>query len=397
MRKIHVGIFTDSMDRGPISVRNYTKNLIKYLIQVGDPDVEIFLIHKQKSDDPLYKKANELLFPFSARKTHILSSVMTQLREFYHNCSIQSKLSKLVDVIHIPHTGAVFAPPLCFYRKQTKLIVTLHGVSPLLLPPKSFYEGFALLSRISTLMQCLKWKILRHKIDLILAVSESEKQNISQKLGIPRDKIKVIYPGVADDFKLNNDEEVKKVLEKYGIDFPFIFHISAYQPRKNVVRLIKAFHRLKIEKKVEHKLVIGGNQSESVREAVKNLNMEKEVTFLGFVDDRDLPKLYTAADLFVFPSLHEGFGLPILEAMACGAPVITSNVFCMPEVAGGAAVLVNPYDVNEIARAMYNVLTNDELRKEMIKRGMRRAKQFSWRKCAEEHLKAYKDILHEPL
>jgi len=134
-----------------------------------------------------------------------------------------------------------------------------------------------------------------------------------------------------------------------------------------------------------------------VREAVKNLNMEKEVTFLGFVDDSDLPKLYTAADLFVFPSLHEGFGLPILEAMACGAPVITSNVFCMPEVAGGAAVLVNPYDVNEIARAMYNVLTNDELRKEMIKRGMRRAKQFSWRKCAEEHLKAYKDILHEPL
>ena len=113
----------------------------------------------------------------------------------------------------------------------------------------------------------------------------------------------------------------------------------------------------------------------------------------GFIDNDDLPELYNAADIFIFPSLHETFGMPILEAMSCGCPVITSNVSSMPEIAGGAALLVSPYNVDEIGKAIYQVLTDEGLKEEMRERGLERAKQFSWRRCAEEHLKVYQEVL----
>ena len=146
---------------------------------------------------------------------------------------------------------------------------------------------------------------------------------------------------------------------------------------------------------IKEKLVIGGKQPERLKMLVKNLRLEKEVIFTGYINKNDLPLFYNVAEAFIFPSFHESFGMPIIEAMACGCPVITSNVFSMPEVAGDAAVLVNPYSVDEIANAMYTVLTDDGLREKLRKRGLKRAKQFSWRKCAEEHLKVYRMVSEE--
>jgi len=132
-----------------------------------------------------------------------------------------------------------------------------------------------------------------------------------------------------------------------------------------------------------------------VREFARDLGLGDAVVFTGFVDKEDLPKFYSAAFLFIFPSLHESYGLPILEAMACGCPVITSNVFAMPEMAEDAAILVNPYNINEIVDAMHEVLTNSSLREELRKKGIERAKKFSWRRTAEEYLKVYKEVVEE--
>lgn len=227
----------------------------------------------------------------------------------------------------------------------------------------------------------------------MITVSESAKRNISETLSIPEHKIKVIYLGVADNFKPLDKKLAAELLDrKYGIA-PFILHISAYQPKKNVEGIIKAFAIAKRKYKIPHKLVIGGKQPKSLKKLSNKLGVGKDVIFVGFIAEDELPLFYSAADAFIFPSLHESFGMPILEAMACGTPVITSNVFSMPEIAGKAAILVNPYNHKEIADAIYKVVGDEKLRRKLAKLGIERAKQFTWKKCAKEHLNVYMEAI----
>ena len=230
--------------------------------------------------------------------------------------------------------------------------------------------------------------------DKIIAISHHTKNDIIQHFKIPEDKIKVIHLAANKNYKPLQGDKINKIKQKYDLNCPFILYVGGLAPNKNVKRLIQAFYKLK-KQGINHKLILTGVKRwkyKSIFETIEKLNLQKDVIFTGYVPDEDLPALYNAADLFVYPSLYEGFGLPPLEAMACGTPVITSNTSSLPEVVGDAGIMVNPYDVDELANKMYEVLTNDGLGEELSKKGLERAKLFSWKKCAEEHLKVYEEV-----
>jgi glycosyltransferase involved in cell wall biosynthesis len=229
--------------------------------------------------------------------------------------------------------------------------------------------------------------------------SESEKR-FFQRL-VPSylsDKIRVIYHGVDHSvFKvLSNRAEIEKDIEmRYGVRVPYIFHVSGYQPVKNVRSILQAFCVLKKTYEHDLKLVLAGNTQGHINkllETARALGLSKELIFTGYVPNKDLPKLYNCAELFVFPSLRESFGLPLLEAMACGTPIVASNRFSIPEIVGGAGILVDPLNASALAKAAHLVLESDEIRKDLTKKGVDRAKTFTWEKCAREHLKIYEEV-----
>ncbi|MBE8540563.1 glycosyltransferase [Geoglobus acetivorans] len=400
-----IAIITDSIEKGPTSVGKYTENLVRNLLEINiDKKVDIILIHGERRNIDIYKKAREIMIPFFKKRKQsffpirVLVFLLTSLWNIKRNFEIIKFYKKEdADVLHIPHLGRP-APPiayLVFDFDNTSLIVTNHGMANLALPPRLCWGKFFTVSRIIYYIEYLKWKYLfRTRFKIMITVSHSEKKNIVKSLGISPEKIKVIYHG-ADykNCKSKRNREAGKILyQNYGINFPFIFHLSAYQPKKNVENIIKAFAIAKkkynkiLKKK---KLIIGGKQPNRLKRLAKDLGIEDDVIFVGFIPEEELPLFYSVAEAFVFPSFHESFGMPILEAMACGCPVITSNVFSMPEVAGKTAILVDPYNPEKIANAIYKVVSDKKLRRKLTKWGIERAKKFTWKRCAKEHLKCY--------
>lgn len=258
-----------------------------------------------------------------------------------------------------------------------------------------------LFSETFTPITLLRYKFLFPRTlktaDRIIAVSNSTKRDLINYFNIPEEKIKVILEAADEKFKLLNKEEINEVKQKYNLNFPFILYVGTLEARKNIPTLIKAFYKIK-KKNIEHKLVIAGKKGwkyKEIFETIDKLDLQNDVVFTGYVSDEDLPALYNAADLFVYPSIYEGFGLPPLEAMACGTPVITSNTSSLPEVVGDAGIMVDPCDVDGLTQTMCDVLTNDGLREDMIKKGLERAKMFTWEKCARETLKVYEEVYNE--
>jgi len=227
-----------------------------------------------------------------------------------------------------------------------------------------------------------QFELFGNRIDKIATVSNTSKNEIVKHFHFQPEKIQVIYNGVCKEFRVIEKEVCKKILNKYNIKKPFIFHISKASSVKNIDGIIKAFQ--KIKNKVNCDLVIGG--------AWKGHTTERIIS-AGYIPFKDLPYLYSGSEIFVFPSFHEGFGLPILEAMACGTPVITSNVYATKEIASDAAICLNPYDNNEIAEAMLNLLNDKNRKEELIKKGLKRIQQFTWEKCAKKYIELYKNLL----
>ena len=233
--------------------------------------------------------------------------------------------------------------------------------------------------------------------DKIIAVSYSTKQDLMNYFKISDNKIKVIYEAADQIFQPLSSEKVQHFKDKYDLNYQYILYVGTLEPRKNIPLIIKAFYILNKEG-FQHKLVIAGKKGwkyKTIYQLIDKLNLQKEVIFIGFIPDNDLPALYNAANLFVYPSLYEGFGLPPLEAMSCGCPVITSNISSLPEVVGDAGIMIDPYSVDELYEAMHKVLINEIVRKDMIKKGLERSQMFSWTKTAEETLKIYKEALNE--
>jgi glycosyltransferase involved in cell wall biosynthesis len=219
-----------------------------------------------------------------------------------------------------------------------------------------------------------------------------------QHFQAPREKLTVIPNGVGPHFRRITDPILLDATRhKYGLKHPLVFAVGTLQPRKNHIGLIKAFYQAQKSKKGPAMLAIAGDQGwlyEETRKAVEDLKLERKVRFLGRVSDLELVTLYSMADVFAFPSFFEGFGIPPLEAMACGAPVITSNTSSLPEVAEGAALLVDPHDIDALAHAITELLENEQLREDLRQKGYQRAQQYTWAMSARKMLTVYEKLYH---
>ena len=244
-----------------------------------------------------------------------------------------------------------------------------------------------------------KWAC--RQADRILTLSDSTRQDVIKWSGVEERKVVVAHCGCGPEFKPIHrhhfPEDVQRILSE-KLPKKFILYLGTFEPRKNVLGIVKAFARLKSETGLPHRLVLAGREdrdSQTIRKAARELGVLDEIVFLGFVPEKQLPFLYNLADVFVFPSFCEGFGLPVLEAMACGTPVITSNVSSLPEVVGDAGVTVSPSDVDSLSEAMVELLKRNEMRSQLSQRGLERAKMFKWENMASITLRVYEEVLSE--
>jgi glycosyltransferase involved in cell wall biosynthesis len=234
----------------------------------------------------------------------------------------------------------------------------------------------------------------------VLTVSESSKRDILRYVDAEPDKIDVIYNAYDERFGVEpGEEDVVRVRERFQLHDEFVLYAGNVKPHKNLERLIEAFQLVRRQGLDHLKLVLIGDEISkyaALRRAVHRYQLHKYVRFLGYVPEQTLAVMYRLAGVFVFPSLYEGFGLPPLEAMASGTPVVTSNVSSLPEVAGDAAVLVDPYDPAAIADGIRRVLTDEALRRDMRRKGLQRARQFSWEQSVQRVREIYGEVLEVP-
>lgn len=233
----------------------------------------------------------------------------------------------------------------------------------------------------------------------VITVSNFSKKEIIEVFGLERKlrgklekKIEVVHNGYDDKFCLltADDEKKRQILNKYGIESPFIFYVGRLERKKNITGLLEAF-ALMIEhnRNIPHKLVLAGDASfgyDEIQYMINHYNLDKRVRKTGWVEEADLPYIYNYADVFVFPSLYEGFGIPLLQAMACEVPIAASNAASIPEVAGDAAIYFDPTDVNSISRSLELICTDSNLRRQLKDKGIKRVKSFGWDKSAQETL-----------
>ncbi len=230
----------------------------------------------------------------------------------------------------------------------------------------------------------------------IIAVSHTVKDDILKHFNLPEDKIEVVWHGINSIFvkTLNNE-----ILKRYKLPDKYILFVGNIEPKKNLERLIRAFYLLKHKHLIPHKLVIVGKKGWKFKDvfmAIKKLELSNEIIFTNYVPEKDLPAIYSMSDLFVFPSLYEGFGIPPLEAMACEIPVLVSNRGALPETTGGNCLLVDPYDIFDIAHGMNCLLSNEKQRNQLIEKGKKWIGQFTWENTAYNTIKVYNEIaLHK--
>ena len=299
--------------------------------------------------------------------------------------------------------------PVNVWRTGPQLFHTPHYILPVLTPCRSIVTIHDCIHLVFP--QYLANRIARsyargafwtavHRASRILTVSEASKRDILRFFPVPEDKVTVIYNAIADHFYTEPpEEEVAHVRERYQLQDRFVMYAGNVKPHKNLERLIDAFVLLRQEGGHQDlKLLVTGSEVSkyaTLRRAVHRYNLHKHVRFLGYQSEQTLAALYRLADVFVFPSLYEGFGLPPLEAMASGTPVVVSNVSSLPEVVGGAGVLVNPYDAASIAEGIRQVLDDSALSADLSRRGLERAHTFSWPESVKRIRRIYQEIVSE--
>jgi glycosyltransferase involved in cell wall biosynthesis len=291
--------------------------------------------------------------------------------------SLQKKIFSGFDIVHNPAPFPLLTKPGKHY------VSTIHDLIPVMFPEWDLFPR--------VMSSKLHFPKLIGDSDRIIADSYHTKKDIIRFYRVQEQKISVIHLGASKEYKQLDDRIVYAVKTKYHLNFPFVLFVGTLEPRKNIPTLLKAFSICR--KKIPAlKLVIVGQKGWKYAEifsTLAHLNLENEVIFLQYVPHEDLPAIYNAADLFVYPSLHEGFGLPPLEAMQCGVPVITSNTSSLPEIVGEGGAMVSPNDVQGLADMMSLMLSDDNLRKENIRYGLSRAQMFSWEKCAQQTQEVY--------
>ena len=376
-KKLKIALMSYAMDnRKAKGTALYTRKLIEGLLE--DHRFDFYLVHYDKVSDPLYQKAKEIIMPKVALPYG--SRFVSQMLFFW------KYRKEKFDIIHW------FQPrvyPFYSFAPAKKIIVTMHGAGDITAPNRFVF---------SRLMFNIVLKYFHKSIDKVIAVSGHAKSEIIKYYNFSSDKVISIYNGGGEDYKqIDKMEALKVVGEKYKINSPYILDVSRFLPHKNVVTLIKAYDifRKKYPERQE-KLVIVGTQSSKRRDefiARENSTFGSDIIFIDFVESGDLNAIYSASELFVFPSLDEGFGLPVLEAMASGTPVITSNVASMGEIGGEAVLLISPLDPEALATAIHSVLTDQTRKNKMIELGLSRAKNFTWSEMVQKTKDLYEEIV----
>jgi glycosyltransferase involved in cell wall biosynthesis len=354
----------------------YVSGLISHLGEIDRENEYFITVHKRKNADFVPVQENFAVWETSISYENHLT------RDAWEQAYLPLKLHKAkIDVYHGPnYVLPIFA--------KNGMVLTIYDMT--LFATQDWYNP---ISRFRT-QRLLK--ISAGKAQKIIAGSENSKRDIIKILGVPEEKVRVIYIGIDGMYKpINDQHQLDSVKIRSGITNRFILHVGSLNPRKNIPRLIEAYNRLPPDIRQEYQLVIAGKsgwKADEVFAEVKQIGLEDKVVFTGFMGDNDLPVLMNGADLLAFPSLYEGFGIPPLEAMACGTPVIASNTSSIPEVVGDAALLFDPYNVEEMANAIYRALTDERLRNELRQKGFEHVKQFSWERAARETLAVYEEV-----
>ncbi len=349
-------------------IRNLIENLAgidrknQYILFCKEADLGVCKInqenfHFQVVRAPLFSLREQLSLPFMIKKNRL-------------------------DIFHTPH----FNLPLFLPAKR---MVTIHDLIPLIFPE----AGFSWLAR--TYYRFMNSQATKRARKIIVD-SKNTKRDLIKFFKVPEGKIEVIYGAVSERFRPVNDAELlEKAKRRLDITKNFLLYVGLKERRKNLVSLIKVLEILRRKMDFDIQLVIVGKEDPrftQAEETAKELDLVEEVLSLGEVSNEDLVLLYNAAQVFVFPSLYEGFGLPPLEAMACGTPVISSNTSSLPEVLGDTAILIDPHDINEWAEKIREVLTDEELREKLKRKGLERVKKFSWGRTAQDTLKVYESL-----
>ncbi|MEA3375162.1 MAG: glycosyltransferase family 1 protein [Chloroflexota bacterium] len=292
------------------------------------------------------------------------------------------EISRLgLDLLHSPD----FIPPAFGYGQS---VITIHDLNFL------YYPRFLTAESRRHYNEQIEWAVER--ADHILADSQATKTDLTSVLNVPSEKITVVHLAADPSFRVVPDVEAAQTAERYALEPGFLLFVGTLEPRKNVPGLLRAYRILLDERVTAEPLVLVGGKGwlyEEIFDQVEVLELSEQVRFLDRVPDADLPGLYGAASVLASPSFYEGFGLPALEAMSCGTPVVVADRASLPEVVGGAGILVDPEDPEDIARALKCVLTEEPLRARMAERGLERASGFSWSRVAEETLNVYRQVL----
>jgi glycosyltransferase involved in cell wall biosynthesis len=287
------------------------------------------------------------------------------------------------DQVTLLH-GPVNALPITW---QGHSVVTILDLTFILLP-----EAFNRANRLY-----LRWMAAfsAARADRVIAISEATRQDIIRHLRIPAEHVQRIYCGVESRFRPIEKGQLRDFRDKLGLNGGFILYLATIEPRKNLIRLIDAYAELRRRRVTDRPLVLAGGPGwgvDTIVQHAREAGVEDSVRFVGFVPEPEIPLWYNAADLFVYPSEYEGFGLPALEALACGTPVVASNRSSLPEVVGEAGVLVDPTDTGAMADAMQRVLEDERLQSRLSAAGPEQARPFTWRRMAEETLAVYRAV-----
>ncbi len=375
---LNVGIFLVMTGRQAGGPETYERCLVDSLSRL-DHDVAFHTLSLERTARPLLpaespQMRHHLLGP-SARHQALGSS----MRVISTAVSLPLALMRMkIDLLHAPFTPPPFS---------TRPYVFTHHCFSTFNHPEFYAPGILL--RLNALLK----RGLR-SARRVICVSQCTLDLTADYLKLDRDRMHVVYNGVAPQYRLQDKAANRAAMAaRYGLSKPFFLFVGKLESRKNIVRMLHAFDAFRREARDPVQLVLAGRRtpmSEGIDEAIASLGLKDHVVEIGYAPDEDMPMLYSAAHAFLFPTLWEGFGIPVIEAMACGTPVITSNLSSLPEVSGDAALLVDPYRVDEIAQAMLTLWRDSDEADAMARRGVVNARRFSWDETARQTLAVYR-------
>jgi glycosyltransferase involved in cell wall biosynthesis len=374
---VRIGITLQSLDATWGGIGIYTEEIVKHLLKL-DKENEYVLMYpgfgaarKSFGQYRRYKNAKEVETQFSRVPSG-----------WYWDQVVVPKVSREygVDVLFNPFLSV---PIMGRFKK----VMIMHAVEYHTVPKVYDWKLY------------LKWsfleKVLLPEADRLISISSTMTQELQRAVKYPKEKVCTVYHGVSDRFRVIQDAaKLREAKEEYELPDDFILFVGHLYPEKNFGNLVRALHL--IAKKIPHDLIVVGRKRWKYQEdleLIDSLGLRDRVNFLYYIPNGDLPAIYNLASCFVLPSLYEGFGLVLLEAMACGCPVVASQTGAIPEISDGAAMLFDPHDPEEMGRGILKAVNDSEFRQYLVKRGITRAREFTWDRCALETLQVFKEVV----